>query len=109
MSNFDKYRMKGFEIEGVVFGKLLNELKSNRCISNSNFDNACIKNGCDSYNAHYWKGADDIIDEMIDILESVEHVDILEKRTSRMHGMLDACNMIIKMVEDEEFHNHCED
>lgn len=109
MNDFDmfkQYRLKSKDTDMLIISELTSQISYMNDISDTNFNNACEIKGEGSNLSNYWLGFSSMTSEMLAVMESDREVEMDDKRRSRMRGMLDACNVVLKMIEDEEFHCH---
>jgi len=100
---FKSYRLEQFVTNPVVINELESQVTYMNDIARNNVEQAVEEDKLPL--SYYWNGFGDITDAMVEILEKrdADH-ESLDYRRARMCGMLDACNMILRMIEDEEFH-----
>jgi hypothetical protein len=106
MSDYDlfkNYRLKQCDTDPIVIDEMEEQVAYMNDIARNNVEQA-VDDGKMAL-SYYWNGFADITDEMIDILNrcDADH-DSPEYRRMRMRGMIDACNTVLRMIEDEEFH-----
>ena len=106
MSDYDlfkNYRLKQIDTDPVVINDMESQVAYMNDIARNNVEQAVEDDKIAL--SYYWNGFADITDEMTAILErcDADH-ESPEYRRMRMRGMLDACNAILRMIEEEEFH-----
>jgi hypothetical protein len=107
---FRSYRLKQFDTDPVIISELESQVAYMNDIARNNVEQAVDEDKLPL--SYYWNGFGDITDAITEILERRDaDRESPEYRRMRMRGMLDACNTILCMIEDEDFHKpeHMED
>jgi hypothetical protein len=101
---FKRYRMNRDITDGIVMNELSSQIGYMEDVSNTNFDNLRGYSGSeDPLLSNYWLGFNCITDEMLSIMDAREET--IPNRRQRMLGMIDACNMVLQMIEDGDFND----
>lgn len=89
------------DVNSIIINEMESQLAYMNDIARNNVEEAVEEDKIPL--SYYWNGFGDITDAMMDILTTDDEIDSPEFRRERLKGMIDACNMILTMVEEDKF------
>jgi len=99
---FKRFRLPKKFTDTVLIGELSSQLGYMNDIARNNVDTAIDEDNIEL--SYYWNGFADITEYMGCILEQSDaDYKCPMNRRQRMRGMIDACNTILTMINEEDF------